>query len=241
MACWADINFMYKVKVEQFEGPLDLLLKLIEDQKLEITEVSLSQVTEQYIKILNQSTGSQVKTEELADFLVVASRLLLIKSRALLPFLQWDDEEEEDLTTQLKIYKEYLDAMKGVVDMIGKKRLAFARQKMLVKQEVEFSPPTKLTKNDLAKTFMDIIKSLDPYINLPTDIIKKSINIQEKISHIRQRLYHEATTNFSEILKDAKDKTEIIVTFLALLELIKQRTIAVTQINSFDDIRIERL
>ena len=68
---------MHKVKVEQFEGPLDLLLQLIEDQKLEITQVSLAQVTEQYIKILNQSTPEQVTSTELADFLVVAARVFL--------------------------------------------------------------------------------------------------------------------------------------------------------------------
>lgn len=231
---------MHKVKVEEFEGPLDLLLQLIEEQKLEITKVSLAQVTEQYIKILN-SAQDQVRVEELADFLVVAARLLLIKSKALLPFLEWEDEEEEDLTKQLKIYKEYLEAMKVVQEMLGKKRFSFARPKMFVKKEVEFSPPQKLKKDDLAQTFEDVLRGLDPLINLPQQVIKKSINIQEKISQIRQRLYREATTNFSEILKEAKDKTEVIVSFLALLELIKQRTVTATQSENFNDITIERI
>lgn len=231
---------MHKVKVEEFEGPLDLLLQLIEEQKLEITKVSLAQVTEQYIKILN-SAQDQVRVEELADFLVVAARLLLIKSKALLPFLEWEEEEEEDLTKQLKIYKEYLEAMKVIQEMLGKKKFAFARPKMFIKQEVEFSPPKKLQKDDLARTFEEILRGLDPLINLPQQVIKKSINIQEKISQIRQRLYREATTNFSEILKEAKDKTEIIVSFLALLELIKQRTVTATQSENFNDITIERI
>lgn len=231
---------MHKVKVEQFEGPLDLLLQLIEDQKLEITQVALSEVTEQYIKILNQAQD-QVPVEELADFLVVAARLLLIKSKALLPFLEWEDEESEDLTKQLKIYKEYLDAMKVIQGMIGKKRFSFSKMKIAVKQEIKFSPPKKLKEDDLRNTFVSIIKALDPLINLPQETLKKSINIQEKISQIRQRLYKEATTNFSEILKEAKDKTEIIVSFLALLELIKQRTVVARQGGSFDDIQIERL
>lgn len=233
---------MHKVKVELFEGPLDLMLQLIEDQKLEITKVSLSVITDQYIKILNESQPSQLRAEELADFLVVAARLLLIKSKALLPFLQWGEEDEgEELTQQLKIYKEYLEASKIIAGMISKKRFAFARQKMLVDKEIEFAPPKKLKAADLALTFAQIIRALDPFVNLPTEVIRKTISIQEKIASIREKIYTNATTNFSEILKEAKDRTEVIVSFLALLELIKQRAVFVNQTNTFDDIIIEKL
>jgi len=233
---------MYKIKVEQFEGPLDLLLQLIEDQKLEITKVSLAQVTEQYIQTLNQAAKDSIKPEELADFLVVAARLLLIKSRALLPFLEWGEEEEgEDLTKQLKIYKEYLAASKVVQGLIAKKRFSFSREKLLVSELIGFAPPPKLTKDKLREAFFDIISALDPFLNLPTEVIKKTINIQEKIAQIRERIFKQVTTRFSDILKDAKDKTEIIVSFLAILELIKQKTIIVKQTKIFDDIEIERL
>jgi len=233
---------MHKVKVQYFEGPLDLLLQLIEDNKLEITKVSLAQVTEQYIQVLNQSAKEQIKAEELADFLVVAARLLLIKSRALLPFLEWGDEEEgEELTKQLKIYKEYLEAMKAIQKMIGKKRLSFSREKLLVFEPIGFAPPPKLTKDKLGEAFADIIRGLDPFLNLPTEVVRKTINIQEKIAQLRERIFRQANTRFFEILKEAKDKTEIIVSFLALLELIKQRTIVVKQSKIFDDIEIERL
>lgn len=234
---------MHKIKVEQFEGPLDLLLQLIEQQKLEITKVSLAQVTEQYIQILNQSTKGQIQASELADFLVVAARLLLIKSRALLPFLEWGDEEdeEEDLTKQLKIYKEYLEASKVVQTLISKKRFSFSRAKLLTDKEIEFAPPPKLTKDKLAKTFKDVIQGLDPFLNLPTEVVKKTINIQDKIIQIRQRIFQEANTRFSDILKEAKDKTEVIVSFLALLELMKQKIIVVKQSNNFDDIEIEKI
>jgi len=234
---------MHKIKVEEFEGPLDLLLQLIEDQKLEITKVSLAQVTEQYIQILNQSAQNQIKASELADFLVVAARLLLIKSRALLPFLEWGDEEdeEEDLTKQLKIYKEYLEASKVVQALISKKQFSFSRAKLLTDKEVEFAPPPKLVKDKLAKTFEEIIKALDPFLNLPTEVVKKTINIQEKITQLRKKIFKQANTKFSDILKEAKDKTEVIVSFLALLELIKQKTVVVKQSEIFDDIEIERL
>ena len=233
---------MRNIKVDEFEGPLDLLLQFIEDQKLEITKVSLASVTEQYIQVLNQSAKDQIKTTELADFLVVAARLLLIKSRALLPFLEWGEEEEvEDLTKQLKIYKEYLEAMKQVQSMISKKRFAFSRAKLLVDKEVDFAPPPKLKKDKLRDVFAEVIRALDPFLNLPTEVVRKTINIQEKIAQIRERIFKQATTRFSEILKEAKDKTEVIVSFLAVLELMKQKTIIVKQDKIFEDITIERL
>jgi len=234
---------MHRIKVAQFEGPLDLLLQLIEEQKLEITKVALAQVTEQYIQALNQSAKNQVSAEELADFLVVAARLLLIKSRALLPFLEWGDEEEEgeELTEQLKIYKEYLAAMKTIQKMIGQKHFSFSRAKLRTDQEIDFAPPPKLEKDKLAQIFTDIIRNLDPFLNLPTEVVKKTINIQEKIAQIRERIFKQASTKFSDILKEAKDKTEVIVSFLAVLELMKQKVIMVRQTKIFDDIEIERL
>ena len=233
---------IHQIKIEQFEGPLDLLLQLIEDEKLEITKVSLAQVTEQYIKVLNQRAKENVRAEELADFLAIAARLLLIKSRALLPFLQWGEEDEgEELTQQLKIYREYLQATKTIAALINKKHFSFARQKLLISQEVEFSPPPSLTAPHLAKTFAEILRTIDPLINLPSEIIRKTISIQEKINQIRERLFKQAQANFSDILREAHDKTEVIVSFLALLELIKQRAIVVRQTKTFEDISIERV
>ncbi len=232
---------MHKIKVQNFEGPLDLLLQLIEQEKLEITQVSLAAVTEQYIQILNQSTKDQIKTEELADFLVVAARLLLIKSRALLPFLEPEEEEGEELTRQLKIYKEYLEASKVIQKIIGKKQFCFSREKLLTTEEIAFAPPPKLTASKLTAIFQAIITGLEPLLALPTEMVKKTINIQEKIQQIREKIYKNATTRFSEILKESKNRNEIIVCFLALLELIKQKIIMVKQDKIFEDIIIERL
>jgi len=232
---------MHKIKVEQFEGPLDLLLQLIEDQKLEITKVSLAQVTEQYIEILNDAAQDQVTAEELADFLVIASRLLLIKSKALMPYLDWGEEDEgEELSKQLKIYKEYLDAMKVIQKLISKKSFAYSREKMITYNDIEFSPPPKLTAGRLGEIYEEVIKRLLPILRMPSEMIRKTINIQEKISQIRKRIFEQATSRFSEILSEAKDKTEVIVSFLALLELIKQRQIAVKQDKNFEDILIEK-
>lgn len=232
---------MHNIKVQQFEGPLDLLLQLIEDKKLEITEVSLAAVTEQYLQVLQRTAQRDIGANELADFLVVAARLLLIKSRALLPFLEWETEEGEELTAQLKIYKEFLEASKIIQALLAKKKFAFSREKLLALEPIGFQPPPLLSASRLGLVFREVINGLQSTLNLPTEVVRKTISIQEKIQQIREQIYRNVSSKFSDILKEAKDKTEVIVSFLALLELIKQRTVAVTQANIFEDIIIEKI
>src|SRR3990167_7246611 len=113
-----------KIKLEQFEGPLDLLLTLIEEQKIDITQVSLSQVTEQFLQYVSTARG--MHPEELADFLVVAAKLLFIKSKTLLPSLHIE-EEDGDLEKQLKMYKLYYDASQRIQAMLAQRRYSFSR------------------------------------------------------------------------------------------------------------------
>src|SRR3990172_11499419 len=141
----------FAVKLDKFEGPLDLLLELIEAAKLDISQISLAKATDEYLRRLQENP--QIPPEELADFLVVASRLLYIKSRLLLPFLDLGDEESGgDLESQLKIYKEYLDASRVITAMIGKRRFLFVHEK-LPHIEIGFAPPKKLNSDQLAELF----------------------------------------------------------------------------------------
>ncbi len=230
---------VYKIKIETFEGPLDLLLQLIEQEEMDITQVSLATVTEQYLSYINESPD--ILTEELADFLVIAAKLLLIKSKSLLPNLEIDDEETIDLERQLKIYKEFHDASKVLHKMINKKHFLFSREKAAVSMDKIFNPPESLTTTKLKELFADVLSGLEPWVNLPKEIIKKTISIRERIGNIREMITHEANMSFKTLLKTAKDKTEVIVTFLAILELVKQKTVAVVQDNLFDEIHVQRL
>ncbi len=229
---------MYKVKVEQFEGPLELLLQLIEQKELDISKVSLSEVTEQYIGYLSQV--QEKNPEELADFLVVAAKLLLIKSRILIPSIEVE-EDETDLETQLKIYREYYEASKVIHKMTLKKRFLFPRDKPAVVLEAVFNPPKTMTTLRLKELFISVLQDIEPIISLPKESYRKSVSIEEKIANLRENLYKQATMNFTKIIQSSKDKTEIIVTFLALLELVKQRVVAVVQKDVFSDIEIQRL
>ncbi|MDD5043570.1 MAG: ScpA family protein [Patescibacteria group bacterium] len=228
---------MYNIKIGKFEGPLDLLLGLIEEQELDITQVSLAEVTEQYLGYLDQIEKRH--PEELADFLVVASKLIYIKSKNLIPSLEIDEDAQE-LEYQLKIYKEYLTAAQDIEKMISKKRFVFSREKAII-IEPTFSPPPKLTKDILARAFAAILGRIEPIIELPKRAIVRAMSIKEKISQLRDRILAQATLSFQEFTKGAKGKTDIIVSFLAVLELVKQKIIDVKQPEIFQDITIERI
>lgn len=230
---------MYKIKIEQFEGPLDLLLQLIEEQKLDITLMALSNVTEQYIAILDQNT--RIPAEELADFLVVAAKLLLIKSKALLPYLSAEEEDlGGELEQQLKMYKLFYEASKVIHKMILKKRFCFYRDTSRLITPV-FIPPEKITAKDLESFFNFILKNIEPIIEIPRKAMIRTISIREKIKQIRDFIFQSNGLNFKNLIEKAKSRTEIIVTFLALLELVKQRDVAVIQENIFSEITINKI
>ncbi|MDP3964412.1 MAG: ScpA family protein [bacterium] len=228
---------MHTITLEQFEGPLDLLLKLIEEQKLDITEVSLSRVTDQYLAYLHAL--EERPTDELADFLVVAAKLLLIKSKALLPVFQADDDEI-DLESQLKIYKEFLDASKAIHEIILRKRHPYPRPVNKQYEEPIFNPPSNLKLDDMKAFMLAVIERLEPIVHVPEEVIERTVSIQEKIRAIETLINSSGELRFRNLVNSAASKTEIIVTFLALLELIKQNTITVRQDIIFEDISIKR-
>lgn len=229
---------MIKVKIEKFEGPLDLLLELIEAEKLDITEVSLATIADEFIGSLRQVEARQ--PDELADFLVVAAKLLLIKSRVLLPYLTVaEDDDGADLARQLKMYKVYYDAAKRLRRLLRQRHTLFPREQL--PPVPVFTSPVGLTTDQLAQTFRDVLVRLEPVIRLPREIVVRTLNLHEKIESIRQRLLAEASVNFSALMANSRSKVDVIVTFLALLELVKQRTIAVVQDGMFADITVARL
>lgn len=226
----------YAVKLEQFEGPLDLLLELIEAEKLDISQVSLARVTDGYLQYVQEHP--EIPPEELADFLVIASRLLFIKSRILLPFLQAVAQEEAgDLESQLRIYKEYLDASKLVEAMIGKRRFLYVHEK-LPHVEIGFAPPKKLTAGAMADLLRAVIARLEPVVKVPRAIVEKTVSIHEKIRQIQSLISTASNVKFSSVLASAESRTEVIVCFLALLELVKQRSVVVEQEKMWGDIVI---
>ncbi len=231
----------YKVKLEQFEGPLDLLLKLIVEEELDITDISLANITDQYIKYLEKI--EDLCPEDLADFLVIATKLLLIKSRSMMPYLQQDEEEDGvSLTDQLKIYKEFHDAALKMEEMLKERNFTYGRvDKYYESTEPMFAPPKDFTQDSLRGFFEDVLIRLEPIVKLPKRALSKTISLKEKIIHLHGHLEKFKKVSFKEIINNSKDKTEMIVTFLAILELVKGQKVTVKQDNHFEDISIEKL
>lgn len=219
---------MHEINIEKFQGPLSLLLDLIEQNKLDITEVSLSEVTDQYLAKLDERRG-ELGGEELADFLLIAAKLLVIKSRALLPSFN-PEEEGVSLEDQLKMYKAFRDATKVVAGIIKRKNFSFGREPFKIRSQVSFSPPEKLTIKMLQSRFKEVIASLErSIIRLPKKTLKKIVSLSERIQDLRILLAKSAKFGFAEFIKSAKSRAEVVVSFLALLELIKQRELAAEQ------------
>ncbi|MBU4332376.1 segregation/condensation protein A [Patescibacteria group bacterium] len=230
----------YTIKLNQFEGPLDILLKLIEKEELDITQVSLSRVTDQYIEYV-QKLEDKFNPDELADFLVVATRLLLIKSKTLLPQLELDSEETgEELERQLKMYKAFLEAAGKIEARLKERRFIFFREKLPRDLHGVFRPPRSVNVQVLARTFKEIVGGLEVIPKLKERGIKKVISIKEKIKQIIS-IIKKAECGFYDIIKNSNDRTEVVISFLAILELVKQKQVAVVQEQGFGEIRIERV
>ena len=230
----------YAIKIDHFEGPLDLLLQLVESAELDITKVSLLEVTEPFVKHVEANRG-KIPPEELADFLVVAAKLVYLKSKALLPDLHDPSlEEGPDLESQLRMYKAFVEAAKQLGTRWLEGRSMYGRLSRPVKQtEPIFSPPTGVDGNFLKELFQKAIRRIEPILELPKAAIERVVTIEEKISSLHERVKKMMRVSFHRFLAESQDRAEMVVGFLALLELIKQKSVTVEQNELFSDIQLQ--
>lgn len=254
----------YELKLEQFSGPLDKLLELIEERKLGITEISLAQVTGDflaYLETLKKAEKEAASPEEaafslgvLSDFIVVASRLILIKSKSLLPEVSLTDEEEaeiKDLERRLSIYRDLKPAMKILARLWNEGNREFSRPYLLVRQFAGasgagersgsgiFYPGENLDAKGLADSLGRILDAFKRF-ELETQTIKeKIVTIEEKIQEIVGRLTAIAEITFKDF-SEKKSRSEIIVIFLAMLHLAREQLIFLEQKAHFSDIIIRK-
>ena len=231
---------MLKTKLQQFEGPLDLLLSLIEQRQLDITTIALAEVTEQFLQYIKALES--IDPTVLADYLSIAAKLLVIKSKAILPTLEIEDEDEDagfDLEAKLLLYKQFKEVAKYLKTLDNKRKQGFLRQ-VTSEQKVSFYRDPNVSTKELHGAILTVLSSLKELDSLPKAKLKEAISIQEKIDHLRIHLGERIETNLSELLKTAKNKGEIIITFLALLELIKQKIFVADQEALFADVVIKK-
>lgn len=227
----------FQIQQGKFAGPLDLLLSLIEEKKLEITEISLAQVTDAFLAYVGDI--KQANAGILADFIVVAAKLLLIKSRALLPTLELSGEEEveiEDLTKRLEIYKLFKEASQNL-KKIYLKRPLFSRE-FLFNQTPIFYPPQNLSVLDIQQAFQKIWEEFQKLgEEISVEKIKKIVRIEEKIKDILNILNQSSNLMFQNAVKKS-EKIEVIITFLAILHMFKEKMIMIEQEQEFGEISL---
>lgn len=234
----------YQVRLSIFEGPLDLLLQLIEREKLDISSVSLAQVTDQFLTYVREL--EEVQAETLADFLVIAVRLVWIKSRLLLPQPpKVAEEEEEDpaeaLARQLREYKRFKEAAAEL--------RAIEEQGLHTYQRTADPPELERRLETDASAMTELLAAArvafaGALSGLPAEmpvglVVPFTLTIHDQIEHIRQAIATGRPLTFRALLSQARYRVEIIVTLLAVLELIKRQKIQVKQEQMFGEIVIE--
>ena len=232
----------YTVTVPVFEGPLDLLLQLIEHSELDITSVSLAMVTDQYLDYIHQMKN--IEAEEISAFLVIAAKLIQIKSEALLPRLPTIEVDNEDpslsLIQQLQIYKQFKEISIWLQEREQNGLRNYLRITSLPKIEGRLDL-NEITLNDLIIAAEEILQKEQEKQNLDTVIKAPRITIREKIALITSQLSKNQQSTFHDMIKNSKSRLDVVVTFLALLELIKKFHVSVYQESLFTDIQIEAL
>ncbi len=231
----------YRVTLDVFEGPLDLLLRLIEREELDISRISLTLVADQYLAHVAQL--NETSAANLADFLVIAAKLLVIKSRALLPKVEEEAEEDEDdvgedLEQQLREYKCFKEAAKALrqIEESGLKAYPRIAPPAQPQQRLE---PGNVTLADLIEAYKRALEAHP--VAQPVDRVVAPIvvHIADCIKTITDLLRRHQRLRFSTLIRRARSRLEIIVSFLALLELLKQQRLVAVQECAFGEIYIE--
>jgi segregation and condensation protein A len=234
----------YKVRIEQFEGPLDLLLHLVGRARIDIEDIFVSKVTGQYLEYV--SSMEALSMESASEFLEMAATLLYIKSRMMLPSEQVEEEEEDpeqDLISRLKTYKIFKEAAESLKGYEAKaervhfklpEEIGFPEEKLLIEQ---------MTLDDLISAYMEVL-GRQPDTALEhieeVEIRKDAYTIRERSRYIMHMLNQGGMTTFAALFSEARSRLEVAVTFVALLNMLHKNLVSIQQDGCFDEIYISK-
>lgn len=231
------LSSSYQIRTPAFEGPFALLLDLIEKRKLLVSDLSLSQVTDDFIQHVRSQ--AEFPIDDAADFIQVAATLLLIKSKSLIPDLTLTEEEEhdvDDLKRRLEAYEKTREAARDLARLFGRSVMASAGERL---PEPIFSPSKDFTGALLAEALANALAAAQMEEKLPEARVRPMVTIEEMMDRLLVRVQKAMTMSFKDFSGSTSEKVEVIVSFLALLELVKQGAVEVLQHETFGDIRIE--
>lgn len=241
-----------KIKVADFEGPFDLLLHLIKKNKMDIYNIEIYKITNQYLRYLDEM--KEMDLEITSEFIVIAATLIEIKSKSLLPKVKVEDENEEDIENKLKLRLIEYKQIKAVSIFFKERHInsgeIYSKKPEIIEIEEEKAPKCNedifknLTLIDLYNIYNNI---LDTYHNKQNNInvVQRKIytdkyKVEDKMKELLDRFNNANVIEFRSIIKESESKLETVVTFLALLELIKLRVIIAYQESNFKEILMKR-
>ena len=228
----------FEIKHSQFEGSLDLLLDLIERRELQVSDIALAKVTDDFLAYA--TNGSDFPLAESAQFALICSTLLLLKSKALLPGLSLTPEEQgsiADLEHRLKLLERFRALARGLTKHLGSSCLYAPKERTI---EPIFAPPSMLSAALLRSAMQTVLAALPKAEKLAQVVIEKVISLKEMIENLKGRIQSALRMSFKDFsATHKKERVNIIVSFLALLELVKQGVIAAVQGERHGDIVME--
>lgn len=240
-----------KVKIKDFEGPFDVLLHLIRKNKMDIYNIKLYEITTQYLEYIK--TLEEMDLEVTSEFIITAATMIEIKSRALLPKEKNDEESDDDIDPSKELINKLIqyNKFKGAALYLKEKEksseIVYSKKGEIIEDTHEVSTEELLKGVTMLKLFKIYEEVLNSYYNkqninaIEREIPKDSFKIEDKIDKIRNIMSNKNMAVFSDIVSEAICKMEVVVTFLALLELTKLREIQLLQSENFQDIIIERI
>ena len=226
----------FSIKTDSYEGPFEVLLDLIAARKLLVNELALANITEDFIAHVRAQAIFPV--EETANFIQIAATLLLIKSKSLVPDLELTEEEHadvEDLKRRLVAYENVRTAARELSRIFGKRVMVPAGERP---PEITFAPSRDLSAAALAEALARVLAAREQIKELPEVRVKPLVTIEEMMDRLAKRVESALTLSFKDFAGSTGEKVEIIVSFLALLELVKQGAVAAEQYGPHGDIRI---
>jgi segregation and condensation protein A len=227
----------FSIKTDSYEGPFELLLDLIEERKLLVNDLALTSITEDFIQHVRAQEAFPM--EEAANFIQIAATLLLIKSKSLIPDLTLTEEENEDvedLKRRLLAYEKVREAARELSRIFGKKMMVPAGGRA---PDVVFAPANDLSAQALAEALARVLAAREEVEELPEARVKPLVTIEEMMDRLAARVQNAMSVSFKEFAGGTKEKVEVIVSFLALLELVKQGAVAAEQHATYGDIQIK--
>ena len=232
-----------EIKINEFEGPLDLLLHLIKESKMDIFDLKIEVITDRYLDYINKM--EEMNLNIASSYLVMAAELIEMKSRMLLPRHEEDEEQEEDpqeqLVNRLIEYQRYKDLTLEFKDLEEERHKVYTKSPENIKEylpEVEVISNTDVTLDDLIKAFQKFLERQKENEPLSTKVTKKEMSVEDRRESIRKILKKKHKFNFLELF-DVLTKEYVVVTFLAILEMARQNELIIVQESNFGEIMCE--